>query len=66
MLQKSSESFPSPQYVLHSPSTAHVSLHSKSLCKKEARASGVADNLHPLREVAQTENIQFFEFEPQI
>ena len=29
-----------PQYVLLPPVTEHVSLHSKSLCKNIARASG--------------------------
>ena len=39
---------PPPQYVMLPPVTEHVSLHSKSLCKNIARASGVANNMHPL------------------
>ena len=31
---------PPPQYVMLPPVTEHVSLHSKSLCKNIARASG--------------------------
>ena len=30
------------------PVTEHVPLHSKSLCKSMARASGGANNMHPL------------------
>ena len=41
---------PSPQYVMHpfSPVTEDVPLHSKSLCKNIVRASGGANNMHPL------------------
>ena len=31
---------PPPQYVMRPPVTEHVPLHSKSLCKNIARASG--------------------------
>ena len=49
---------PRPQYV-PTPVTEHVSLHSKSLCKNVARASGGGNNLHPLSGGgAQTEKIQ--------
>ena len=52
---------PPPQYVMLPPVTEHVSLHSKSLCKNIARASGgVANNMHPLSWGAQTEKIQNF------
>ena len=30
------------------PVTEHVSIHGKSLCKNMARASGGANNMHPL------------------
>ena len=40
--EKKFGSFPfvPPQYVMRPPVTEHVSLHSKSLCKVIARASG--------------------------
>ena len=36
---------PPPQYVMRPPVTEHVPLHSKSLCKNMARASGGANNM---------------------
>ena len=36
------------KYVMLPPITEHVSLHGKSLCKIIARASGGANNMHPL------------------
>ena len=35
-------------YVMRPPLTEHVPLHSKSLCKNMARASGGAHNMHSL------------------
>ena len=54
-----------PQYVMRPPVTEHVPLHSKSLCKNIARASGGgggANNMHPLSwgGGAQTEKIHNF------
>ena len=54
---------PPPQYVMRPPVTEHVSLHSKSLCKNIARASGGgggggANNMRPLSWGAQTEKIR--------
>ena len=34
--------------TLCAPVTEHVSLHSKSLCENITRASGGANNIHPL------------------
>ena len=39
-----------PQYVMRAPPvTVHVPLHTKSLCKNMACASGGANIMHPLR-----------------
>ena len=46
--------------TLCSPVTEHVSLHSKSLCKNMARASGGANNMQPLIWGALTEKILVF------
>ena len=51
---------PPPQYVMRPPVTEHVPLHSKSLCKNMARASGGANNMRPLSWGAQTEKIRKF------
>ena len=40
--------FVPPQYVKLPPIREHVLLHSKSLCKDMASASGGANNMHPL------------------
>ena len=42
------------------PVIEHVPLHRKSSCKNMTRASGVANNMSPLRGGAQTEKIRFF------
>ena len=39
---------PHPPVCYDAPVAEHVPLHSKSLCKNMARASGVANNMHPL------------------
>ena len=40
--------FVPPQFVMLPSVTEHVPLHAKSLCKNIARASGCANNMHPL------------------
>ena len=40
--------FVPPQFVMLPSVTEHVPLHAKSLCKNIARASGGANNMHPL------------------
>ena len=49
---------PLPPVCYAPPVSEHVPLHSKSLCKNMARASGGANNMRPLRWGAQTEKIQ--------
>ena len=48
---------PPPQYVTLPIVTASVPLHSKSVCKNMARASGAPNNIHPLILGTQMEKI---------
>ena len=49
-----------PKYVMRPPVAEHGPLHSKSICKNMARASGGANNMRPLSwgEGAQTQKIR--------